>query len=62
MIGAFAAFGVDVGLAAVAVLLYRGVHLLAADDPGRDRLPPAAADRRALARATLAPLRYTKVK
>ena len=33
MIGAFAAFGVDAGLAVVAVLAYRGVRLLAADAP-----------------------------
>ena len=51
MIGALAAFGVDAGQAVVAVLLFRAVHLLAADDPRRDRLLPAAADRRAVARA-----------
>ena len=31
MIGALRGFGVDFGLAAVAVLAFRGVHLLAAD-------------------------------
>ena len=49
MIGAFSAFGVDFGLATVAVLVYRGVRVLAADDPGRDRLLPAAQDRATLA-------------
>ena len=57
MIGAFAAFNVDTGLAVVAVLAYRALHVLAADDPGRDRLPAAAQDRGTLAeraaRATL---------
>ena len=31
MIGAFAAFGVDAGLAVVAVLVFRALHVLAAD-------------------------------
>ena len=50
MIGAFAAFGVDFDLAVLAVLSYRGDLVLAADDPGRDRLLPAAPHGRALAR------------
>ena len=52
MIGAFAAFGVDFDLAVLAVLSYRAHLLLAADDPGRDRLLPAAPHRRPLARRT----------
>ena len=50
MIGAFAAFGVDAGLAVVAVLVFRALHVLAPDGARRDRLLPAAQDRRALAR------------
>ena len=50
MIGAFAAFGVDADLAVVAVLVYRALLVLAADDPRRDRLLPAAPDGGALAR------------
>ena len=48
MIGAFAAFNVDTGLAVVAVLVYRGFTFWLPTDARRDRLPPAAQDRRAL--------------
>ena len=51
MIGAFAAFNVDAGLAVVAVLAYRGFTFWLPTVPGRDRLPAAAQDRRALARS-----------
>ena len=50
MIGVFAAFGVDFNLAIVAVLSYRGISFWLPTMPGRDRLLPAAAHGRALAR------------
>ena len=42
MIGAFAAFGVDSGLAIVAVLVYRAFAFWLPTIPGVDRLLPAA--------------------
>ena len=54
MIGAFAAFGVDLDLAVLAVLVLPCDLLLAADAPGRRRLLPAAPHRGALAHEHLA--------
>ena len=48
MIGAFAAFNVDTGPRGRRGARLPRLHLLASDDPRRDRLPPAAQDRRAL--------------
>ena len=48
MIGAFAAFNVDTGLAVVAVLVYRAFTFWLPDGARRDRLPAAAQDRGAL--------------
>ena len=45
MIGAFSAFGVDFGLATVAVLVYRAFAFWLPTIPGADRLLPAAQDR-----------------
>ena len=50
MIGAFAAFGVPLALVVAAVLDLPRLHVLAADDPGRDRLLPAAPHGRPVAR------------
>ena len=50
MIGALLAFGVDGGPDRPGGAVLPPVRLLAADDPGRDRLLPAAAHGRALAR------------
>ncbi len=56
MIGAFAAFGVDGGLAVVAVLVYRAFTFWLPLVPGRHRVLPAAQDGGALAAGTR---RYT---
>ena len=48
MIASFVAFGVDGGLAVVAVLHLPCLHVLAAADPGRDRVLPASQDRGAV--------------
>ena len=54
MIGAFAAFGVDLNLAVLAVLSYRAISFWLPTLPGRGRLLPAAPHRRPLARGTAA--------
>ena len=48
LIGAFIAFGVDSGLAVVAVLAYRAFSFWLPTIPGRDRLSSAAQDRQGL--------------
>ena len=52
MIGAFAAFGVTAVARRPGRAGLSHLHVLAADDPRRDRLLPAAPHRRALARGT----------
>ena len=51
MIGAFAAFGVNLELATLAVLSYRAISFWLPTDPRRDRLLPAAPHGRSLARS-----------
>ena len=62
MIGAFAAFGVNFNLAVLAVLAYRAISFWLPTLPGRDRLLPAAAHGRALARGADAPAPATRAR
>ena len=62
MIGAFAAFDVDAGLAVVAVLVFRAFTFWLPADPRRDRLSSSCARRRALANETRRSATLYKVK